>query len=283
MLDLKRTGENIARLRKDRGWTQQELANKLFVEKQAVSKWENGKGLPETSNLHAIAKLFDTKIDDILCEVVECGDEDVGAKESPLDEQQLQEQVSKYAPKCVRHKILQLDEVIKIKNRQVVKALLDNYPISYAEYLYPMLQGRQYRDIYRFAIDYNLERLAIYATQTNDDKICGEILRLFEFHYVEFRFPDIDWNSNERTLKDLSKLDAPTNYEQLQEMWYGNIKYVKYHINGVYIGEESIKKNEILWHSPKAYERAFERELNILQNCRVRLMTLLNEMETYHG
>ena len=283
MLDLVKTGANIARLRKQRGWTQQELANKLIVEKQTVSKWETGKGLPDTSNLYTIAKLFGVTIEDIICEEVECGNEEVGSGDNLLDGQQLQEQVAKYAPMCIRHNILQLDEVIKLKNRQVIKALLDKYPISYVEYMYPILQQRQYGDVYRFAIDYNLERLAIYAIQGDYDNVCRELLRLFAFHYVEFRYPNIDWDSDETALADLSKLAAPTNYGQLQEIWYGNIKYVKYHINGVYIGDELIKNNEIDYHSSGAYERALKRELNILQNCRVRLMTLLNEMENHNG
>ena len=35
-------GENIARLRKEKGWTQAELGEKLGVSNQAVSKWESG-------------------------------------------------------------------------------------------------------------------------------------------------------------------------------------------------------------------------------------------------
>lgn len=38
-------GENIAALRKEKGWTQEQLAEKLSVSAQAVSKWESGGSL----------------------------------------------------------------------------------------------------------------------------------------------------------------------------------------------------------------------------------------------
>ena len=47
MLDLKKVGKNIASIRKRNGYTQISLANTLNVSTQAVSKWENGKNLPE--------------------------------------------------------------------------------------------------------------------------------------------------------------------------------------------------------------------------------------------
>ena len=284
VLDNIGIGKNIARLRKERGWTQQQLADKLDVGNKAISKWENGRGIPDIAILYNIAKVFGVSTDEILCEVGERAEEEAAAEENLLDEEQLQEQVAKYAPTCVRHKILQLDEVIKIKNRQVIKALLDKYPISYVEYLNSMLQQGQYREIYRFAIDCDLERLAAYVTKVDDDKIRSEIFKLFEFDFFEVQFhSDINWNCDETTLADLSKLDAPTNYEQLREVYHGNIKYVKYHINGVYIGDELIKRNEIHFQYPGAYERAVARELNILKNCRTRLMTVLKETEGYHG
>lgn len=56
-------GENIAALRKEKGWTQEQLAEKLSVSAQAVSKWEGGKSCPDISLLPAIAKLFGVTVD----------------------------------------------------------------------------------------------------------------------------------------------------------------------------------------------------------------------------
>ena len=50
--------ENLIRARKARGMTQEELAARLSISRQAVSKWETGTADPSTSNLLALAKLF---------------------------------------------------------------------------------------------------------------------------------------------------------------------------------------------------------------------------------
>ena len=47
MFDVKKMGEQIARLRKGNKYTQEQLAEKLKVSPQAVSKWENGNAVPE--------------------------------------------------------------------------------------------------------------------------------------------------------------------------------------------------------------------------------------------
>lgn len=56
-------GKTIATLRKSKGWTQVELAEKLNVSDKAVSKWESEAGLPEISQLPAMATLFGVTID----------------------------------------------------------------------------------------------------------------------------------------------------------------------------------------------------------------------------
>ena len=56
-------GKTIVTLRKAKGWTQVELAEKLNVSDKAVSKWESEAGLPEISQLPAMATLFGVTID----------------------------------------------------------------------------------------------------------------------------------------------------------------------------------------------------------------------------
>lgn len=59
-------GKTIATLRKAKGWTQVELAEKLNVSDKAVSKWESEAGLPEISQLPTMATLFGVTIDYLL-------------------------------------------------------------------------------------------------------------------------------------------------------------------------------------------------------------------------
>lgn len=66
MLDLRRIGAYISRLRKDQDWTQLELADQLNVSHQAVSKWERGDSLPDIGTLPQVAGLFGLTVDDIL-------------------------------------------------------------------------------------------------------------------------------------------------------------------------------------------------------------------------
>ena len=58
--------EKLQVLRRDRGMTQEELAQALFVSRTAVSKWESGKGYPGIDSLKAIARFFGVSIDDLL-------------------------------------------------------------------------------------------------------------------------------------------------------------------------------------------------------------------------
>ena len=62
-------GRRIAALRKENGYTQEQLAAKLGISNQAVSKWENGSSDPSTSNLLALAKLFGVSAEEILSKI----------------------------------------------------------------------------------------------------------------------------------------------------------------------------------------------------------------------
>ena len=56
-------GKTIAELRKAKGWTQIELAEKLQVSDKAISKWEKDSGAPSIEFFPALAELFDVSID----------------------------------------------------------------------------------------------------------------------------------------------------------------------------------------------------------------------------
>lgn len=66
-----RFGEKLYSLRKQRGMTQMELAEKLDISRQAVSRWERGTAEPSTENLVSIGKLFDVSVDALMNENVQ--------------------------------------------------------------------------------------------------------------------------------------------------------------------------------------------------------------------
>jgi transcriptional regulator with XRE-family HTH domain len=76
--------ETLQQLRKQRGLTQEELAEKLYVSRTAISKWESGRGYPNIDSLKAISRFFSVTIDDLLSgeEVLTIAEEDQKQKES---------------------------------------------------------------------------------------------------------------------------------------------------------------------------------------------------------
>ena len=58
--------EKIAFLRKKNGWSQEELAFRLDVSRQAVSKWEMGASLPDLDNVLKMSELFSCSTDYLL-------------------------------------------------------------------------------------------------------------------------------------------------------------------------------------------------------------------------
>lgn len=63
--------ENIKNLRKSKGLSQEELAIKLNVVRQTVSKWENGLSVPDSSMLILLADELDTSVSVLLGENVQ--------------------------------------------------------------------------------------------------------------------------------------------------------------------------------------------------------------------
>ena len=75
--------EKLQELRKQRGLTQEELAEKLYVSRTAISKWESGRGYPNIESLKAIAKFFEVTVDELLStdEILTIAEEDNKRKE----------------------------------------------------------------------------------------------------------------------------------------------------------------------------------------------------------
>lgn len=62
----KTLGEKLKSARKDAGLTQEQLAVKLMVSRQAITKWETDKGMPDLENLKSLSQLLGVSIDYLL-------------------------------------------------------------------------------------------------------------------------------------------------------------------------------------------------------------------------
>ena len=58
--------DNLIKLRKGKSWSQEDLAEKLGISRQAVSKWEVGTSKPDIDNIIKISKLFEVSIDELV-------------------------------------------------------------------------------------------------------------------------------------------------------------------------------------------------------------------------
>lgn len=65
-MDANVTGRFIAEMRRQKGYTQKELAEKLMVTDKAVSRWETGKGLPDTSLLKPLGDILGVSVGELL-------------------------------------------------------------------------------------------------------------------------------------------------------------------------------------------------------------------------
>ena len=75
--------EKLQKLRKQKGLTQEELAEVLFVSRTAISKWESGRGYPNIESLKDIANFFSVTVDELLStdDVLTIAEEDSRRKE----------------------------------------------------------------------------------------------------------------------------------------------------------------------------------------------------------
>ena len=76
--------EKLQELRKQKGLTQEELAEKLYVSRTAISKWESGRGYPNIDSLKALSKFFSVTVDELLStdEILTIAEEDNKRKET---------------------------------------------------------------------------------------------------------------------------------------------------------------------------------------------------------
>lgn len=78
MVNKSTFGQFLRQKRNEKGMTQKELAEKLFLSESAISKWEKGTAVPDTDNIVQLSKLFGVTTDYLIKDNLDC-DEDIPA------------------------------------------------------------------------------------------------------------------------------------------------------------------------------------------------------------
>lgn len=67
MIDFRKVGRKISSYRKRKNLSQDELAERIYVSRQLVSKWENGTGIPKIDHIIDLCEILDVNFEELLC------------------------------------------------------------------------------------------------------------------------------------------------------------------------------------------------------------------------
>ena len=87
--------DKIIKLRKQAAWSQEELAEKMNISRQSVSKWESANSIPDLNRIIMLADIFDVTTDFLLKDECEISESVVEGKEQSVTQVTL-EQALKY-------------------------------------------------------------------------------------------------------------------------------------------------------------------------------------------
>lgn len=107
-------GEKIKKARIESGLTQEQLSGKMMVSRQAITKWEADKGIPDVSNLKLLAQLLNVSVDYLLDDGIEI---DINVIRDTID-------ISKYGKALIKKKLTD-------------KLMLEKYPSAEVRTLLP--------------------------------------------------------------------------------------------------------------------------------------------------
>ena len=108
--------DRLVKLRKKYGYSQEELADKLGLSRQAVSKWERAEASPDTDNLICLAKLYGVSLDELLAT-----DEDI---DTIVEEQVKEEAKAEEQPK--KDRVVINDDGIRVNKKDGGTVVIDD-------------------------------------------------------------------------------------------------------------------------------------------------------------
>ena len=156
-------GKTIAELRKAKGWTQIELAEKLQVSDKAVSKWEKDAGIPSVEFFPLLAKLFNVSIDYLMMGNVSDNSTDLISDRVVDDAVDYDVLINEFL--C--DEIVDIDKLLTTNNYKLIKHALNKNYIHLVEKLNSMYQNSEWRKLFEFAVDNNDDNLANAIAKRN--------------------------------------------------------------------------------------------------------------------
>lgn len=96
--------DNLKRIRKEKGFSQEQLAVKLNVVRQTVSKWEKGFSVPDADLLMKLAEVLDVTVDDLLGKKIDIADDENKTDKLSLELAKLNERLDIYENKLSKLK-----------------------------------------------------------------------------------------------------------------------------------------------------------------------------------
>ena len=142
-------GEKIKKARIENGLTQEQLSGKMMVSRQAITKWEADKGIPDVSNLKLLAQLLNVSVDYLLDDGSEI---DINVIRETID-------ISKYGKALVKKKLTD-------------KLMLEKYPSAEIRTLLPQKKRDKVDKAFDFFIDF-FTSLCGFSDLQNSMKLLG--------------------------------------------------------------------------------------------------------------
>ena len=96
--------DNLKRIRKEKGFSQEQLAVKLNIVRQTVSKWEKGLSVPDADLLMKLAEVLDVTVDDLLGKKIDIADDENKTDKLSLELAKLNERLDIYENKLSKLK-----------------------------------------------------------------------------------------------------------------------------------------------------------------------------------
>lgn len=113
--------DNLKRIRKENNLSQEQLADKLNVSRQSVSKWESGSAYPEMDKVLQLCKMFDLSMDELLNQDIKKTREE---KNSKID-------INKYIESFLKYITKTVDMFTSMKLSQILKCLIEQAFIAF--------------------------------------------------------------------------------------------------------------------------------------------------------